>query len=687
MIKFNYLFLIFACLLLTQCMPVVGEKPISEVIINLNEDKTLHRLLDYQDRQEIDSLILFFSDKNPSYRYIAAQAFSSIKSPDAIDELKNLLTDDVSKVRTAAAFALGQIGDEKAESHLIAAFDGDDSLSLNQDFNAAVLEAVGKCGTKNSLESIASVSTYRRADTTLVKGQALSVYRFGLREIISEKGTKSMVDLLVKSGYPEEVQLIAANYFGRAKKVKLDTTQIVALSKKFVATKSPEIKMALALGLGQTKSIQALDYLITGLRGEPDYRVKSNIIRALSNFEYIRVKPIMLGMLNDDNKHVSNAAANYFLEYGIRNDVNLYRKKALEQSHWWPRATLYRTANKHLSIYSVNTRLLINNEIKKRIAETNNVAEKAELFKALAEDPNNYKTIENLGLNADQPLLRISALQSLVDILGNENLPLFLRSRTFRIQAEIGELLKTAIENADPGMVAVAADALRNPSFNYTKQFEEYEWMENAFDKLKLPRDIEAFNELEKTLAFFKATKSKADSKNEEEEPAEKKEVKLTKATFNNPIDWRRVKNITERTEAKVQTNRGVFNMRFYKNEAPGSAANFIKLAKDGFFDGKPFHRVVSNFVIQGGCPRGDGYGSLDYTIRSELSQLSYDKEGYVGMASAGNHTECTQWFVTHSPTLHLDGNYTIFAHITSGMDIVHKIEPGDVIEKILIIN
>ncbi len=688
MAKYYYLLFIISCIILTQCMPVVGEKPISEVIINLNEDKTLHRLLDYQDRHEIDSLILYFSDKNPTYRYIAAQAFSSIKSPKAIDELKNLLTDDVSMVRTAAAYALGQIGDKKAESILINAFDKNDTLSLNQAFNAAVLEAVGKCGTKNTLSSIATVSSYRRADTTLLKGQALSVYRFALRDIISSEGTNSMVNLLLKTGYPEEVQLIAANYFGRAKNVALDTVQISKLGQKFVSTNSPDIKMALGLGLGKTKSPNALEYLIQGLRGEPDYRVKCNIIRALSEFEYVRVKPIMLGMLNDNNKHVSNSAANYFVKYGLRNDVQLYRKKALEQSHWWPRATLYRAANKHLSVYSVNTRALINNEIKRRLAETNNIAEKAELLKSLAEDPNSYQNIINIGLNADQPLLRVAALESLVEILGNPELALFLRSRTYRVQDEIGELLKTAIDNADGGMVAVAAGALRNPKFKYAKQFKEFEWMEAALDKLQLPRDIEAFNELEKTLAYFESEKKKSDPKNkDEEEPAVEKEVQLTKTSFNNPIDWRRVKNITERTEAKVQTNRGIFNMRFYKNEAPGTAANFIKLAKDGFFDGKPFHRVVSNFVIQGGCPRGDGYGSLDYTIRSELSQLSYNKEGFVGMASAGNHTECTQWFVTHSPTLHLDGNYTIFAHITSGMDIVHKIEPGDIIEKILIIN
>ena len=79
--------------------------------------------------------------------------------------------------------------------------------------------------------------------------------------------------------------------------------------------------------------------------------------------------------------------------------------------------------------------------------------------------------------------------------------------------------------------------------------------------------------------------------------------------------------------------------------------------------------------MIQGGCPRGDGYGSLDYSIRSELPPLHYLDEGYIGMASAGNHTECTQWFITHSPTPHLDGKHVVFGKVLKGMGVVRELE------------
>jgi len=119
--------------------------------------------------------------------------------------------------------------------------------------------------------------------------------------------------------------------------------------------------------------------------------------------------------------------------------------------------------------------------------------------------------------------------------------------------------------------------------------------------------------------------------------------------------------------------------------EAPGSVANFIALTQSGFFKGKNFHRVVPNFVVQGGDPRGDGWGGTDYSLRSEFANLRY-LEGYVGMASAGKDTESCQWFITHSPTPHLDGRYTIFAKVTAGMEVVHQLEIGDPLVKVELI-
>jgi cyclophilin family peptidyl-prolyl cis-trans isomerase len=98
-----------------------------------------------------------------------------------------------------------------------------------------------------------------------------------------------------------------------------------------------------------------------------------------------------------------------------------------------------------------------------------------------------------------------------------------------------------------------------------------------------------------------------------------------------------------------IKTVKGDIVIQLLVEEAPGSVANFVQLVNSQYFNAKNFHRVVPNFVIQGGCNRGDGWGSEDYSIRSEFSMRRYT-EGSVGMASAGKDTEGTQWFITHSP-------------------------------------
>jgi len=156
-------------------------------------------------------------------------------------------------------------------------------------------------------------------------------------------------------------------------------------------------------------------------------------------------------------------------------------------------------------------------------------------------------------------------------------------------------------------------------------------------------------------------------------------------AAHNHAIDWNKVTMIERDQKARVTTSKGTFTIQLDVEAAPGTVANFVQLAEQGFYNGKYFHRVIPNFVVQGGCPRGDGMGSTDYTIRSEFALHDY-KAGTVGMASSGKDTESCQFFVTHGSTPHLEGRYTIFGYVTDGMDVIQSIVPGDVIENVELI-
>ena len=141
-----------------------------------------------------------------------------------------------------------------------------------------------------------------------------------------------------------------------------------------------------------------------------------------------------------------------------------------------------------------------------------------------------------------------------------------------------------------------------------------------------------------------------------------------------------------ENPVATIVTTKGEIELELYFKVAPLTVLNFIELAKDGFYDGLIFHRVVPDFVVQGGDPRGDGWGGPDYFIRCEYSMQPFVRSS-VGMATSGKDTGGSQFFICLSPQPHLEGRYTVFGQVFSGMEVVDRLTYGDVIEKVEIRN
>jgi len=158
-----------------------------------------------------------------------------------------------------------------------------------------------------------------------------------------------------------------------------------------------------------------------------------------------------------------------------------------------------------------------------------------------------------------------------------------------------------------------------------------------------------------------------------------------TVKTRNTEADYRRaIARIGKRVAGTVETSKGSFVIEFLPEDAPLTVDNFIQLAKKGFFNGQTIPRVVPNFVIQAGDPRGDTNGGPGYQIRCEINELPYER-GAVGMALSGKDTGGSQWFVTHSPQPHLDGGYTVFGQVIRGMEVVDNIARVDVIRRVTI--
>lgn len=141
--------------------------------------------------------------------------------------------------------------------------------------------------------------------------------------------------------------------------------------------------------------------------------------------------------------------------------------------------------------------------------------------------------------------------------------------------------------------------------------------------------------------------------------------------------------------QAKINTEKGEMLVEFYENDAPKTVENFVKLSKDGFYNGLTFHRVIPDFVVQGGCPDGTGAGGPGYSIDCELTgENQYHDRGVLSMAHAGRNTGGSQFFICHSRnnTSHLDRNHTCFGKVIDGVEVIDDIRAGDKINSIEII-
>jgi cyclophilin family peptidyl-prolyl cis-trans isomerase len=148
--------------------------------------------------------------------------------------------------------------------------------------------------------------------------------------------------------------------------------------------------------------------------------------------------------------------------------------------------------------------------------------------------------------------------------------------------------------------------------------------------------------------------------------------------SFNHPIDPAKLRVLHQGQRYRISTTKGDVIIATDVNDCPGSSLAFDSLVTAGYYNGKAFHRMVPNFVVQGGCPRGDGYGGMPWTLRTEIGRKLFTA-GSVGLASAGRDTESCQFFITHSAAPHLDGRYTRFGEVMSGMDVLWRLQVGDV--------
>ncbi|HMJ69524.1 MAG TPA: peptidylprolyl isomerase [Cyclobacteriaceae bacterium] len=597
---------------------------------NRFEDKTLIKIADLQDRRSADSLVAFLYSDKDEYRRAAALAMGSVQDTTAIDTLGKPATRDL-ETRINTAWALGQMNNPGAVKALIYGEPGDEPKVQRE-----ILEAIGKVAKKEDL----AVFFAEDSDPMRLEGAAWGNYRAGVRGVVDTTTINLALSLL---DAPGPVALGGAHFFART---PFKSTPEIAKGLSSASTyPDPEIRMAVVSALAKVNPQEALDAL-TKAATDTDYRVRANAARGLRTQPWDVSKRFYELLLADSNVHVSVAAAEVINPLVPASDTTLLLDWARKAKNWRTQATLYECLLK-LSLTAA-----ANNEVRDLYKNSNNTYQQAALLTALSNNVHNGLFIFEQFKGSNVKLIKSTIANALVRINYAKNFP---EDFTFV------KIYQQIIEDGDQGAILYVCNALSDSTLKYKKLIKDYSFLERAKAKLSLPKDYETYVPLERALNYFKGLPPPPPLKNE----------------YNHPIDWTLAATIGKDQKVVLETTKGKIVMQLFIEEAPGSVVNFVKLINDKYYDGKYFHRVVPNFVIQTGCDRGDGFGGLDYSIRSEFTTRKY-KTGSVGMASAGKDTEGTQWFITHSPTPHLDGKYTIFAEVIEGMDVVHKIEVGD---------
>lgn len=625
---------LLSILLWSGCEPAVETPPSN----NKFDDAELVSIYTFQDERKTDSLLPFLKHENPGYREEAAMAFGSVQDTLAIPQLIEVLQDSVEAVRIAAAYALGQTRDSAAAPALLNAIDGSPIL-----LSSALQGALGKTGTQVHLDQLLQkklrgASFYR------------SLYYFGLRGISSSEAQSIAVKGL--GGADSDASLYAGAYLGRLKEI--DTAQVRRMMLNWGIVTNKEAASHAIRACRHLPGVETNDFLGKELADpESDYRIRVNAASALHFIEGSSAWTHLKNGLHAKEVQVQVAAAEKILKNpSFFPFDSLWSQAQNESLHWRPSALLYQAAVKQAMRKANPNYEQLDAELYARFEKSPAPYEKGNFLMALANDPKHHNLAVEVMETSEIPALKSYAMMGLSSLYQMKN--------PFTVEQRI-EVLKKGISTGDVAVMAIAASELQGKDTDYKGAIDDLNFLDEAMESLTLPRDIEIYHLFEECRNYLAATPDR----------------ELTEVPFVNPINWEDVQRISKDARMIMETSKGKIVLQLLVERTPGTVANFVSLAENGFFDGKTIHRVVPNFVAQGGCPRGDGWGSTPETIRSEWP-LDYYQRGSVGVASAGKDTESCQFFITHCATPHLDGRYTIFANVIEGMVNADRLEMGD---------
>ncbi len=645
----------------------------------MTNQKEFEQILRFENsRASCDSLVKYLSSSEPKIRARAVEAMGKLQDPSCLEGLTEMLNDLNHNVRIQAAFALGQLGNSQAENTLIARVSEKELTKVK----IHIVEALSKIGSSASFPVF--IKLLKSEDDKLRAEAALSLGRMARRKLTDISATNWLASLVAdQNGNVRWKACYSLAQIGTG----LDATPL----REAIFDKNPLVRMYAIQALGKLRDLTILEPCGAVIKNDSDWRVRVEAVNALANHPLSLVAN-NFSLLNQNNAQVRIAiiqaiGASAQLEpdgYRQNSREHNFAKHELEQI-FLSKSEARKWSSKEIGLALISYAKLIKKESIDLLLEFKNHADhrvRARVMTALGEtgSPTVLRIFEKEYETAPT-VVKISMLQALDEFKEQNHSRLFLR----------------ALEEPDHVLVAIAAQGLSQDTLRNKIHAQS---IVQAYQNLPKPVDSEAATMIFQaigTLGDENAVPVLREALNIPNKVLSKVAADAlfqitgvdysdSTATATKPHSDFEYEDILalEGVSALIKTPRGNIEFELFADEAPLTVLNFAELAEQGFFDKLPFHRVVPNFVIQGGDPRGDGWGSPGYAIRSEFNTRPYLR-GTVGMASAGKDTEGCQFFITHSPQPHLNGRYTVFGQVTSGIEVVDAIQEGDVMEVVAI--
>lgn len=672
-----------------------------------NFSDTEKKILELQDMRSLGEnreLIKYLDSKSDVIVTKSLYALANIADSTTVDDIAGILisTHNENK-RSSAAFTLGQIPCIKSIEYLTKSLNTETSLVVL----VTVLDALGKVGNENSLNTLLS---YKNDNEIILKVMTLSVARFAVRGIRSEEGIKFLKNIISTSSDLETVRFAAYGLFRTRNKSLLTPIHddIINLTKN----KDAFIRMWAFSALGNIADINDIDYVLTSLNNEEKWQVKVNILNSLPLYKKTSESILDEKLVNaityrydDANPNVIHTALRVTaLLFSDIAQPNQHLQTVRDRLEWFfppDKAVEWQDKCEAILAYGTIFKDDVKNELLLKMSETENeslvpyIIKSFQFFKdgsvcreltdsvrAVVQRHNKANNQESGEMIQDETLANI--YRAYVETLSA------LKGKTDEEHKKYIMLVLTEFTGSkDPSILDICFTALNDKIYEDDRKEIEFVLLMD-YKELAYPKDKDAiiafanqFGELG-TKDAEGILKENLNSPNYDICKSSAKALKKITGkdyTFNTKpktvFDWELINNLPSKRFATINTNRGKIKIEMLINFAPLTIQNFIKLAEKKFYDNTIFHRIVPNFVIQGGDPQNSGYGGPEFSIRSEFSGFNY-KEGAVGMASDGKDTEGSQFFIMHSPHFHLDGKYTLFGYVAEGQDVVDHIMPYD---------